>query len=135
MESRGFSGAGACGVVQTLPLVTGFGRRSHEQAYLLANSAPRLPQVFLLSVLEWRYTENRLHPTQKPVGALMPLVMALFELRDIVLKPFAGSRSTAVAAQILGRRFIAIELSAQYALRHMTGCAAGNMARSRQRPS
>ena len=97
------------------PSSTGFVRRYHEQAYLLAKGEPRRPRMLVPSVLDWRYTENRLHPTQKPVGALMPLILAYSEPRDIVLDPFAGSGSTAVAAEILGRRFIAIEMSEQYA--------------------
>jgi adenine-specific DNA-methyltransferase len=97
------------------PSSTGFVRRYHEQAYLLAKGNPRLPYSLIPSVLEWRYTENRLHPTQKPVGALMPLIMAFSQIGDVVLDPFAGSGSTAAAAAMLGRNYIAIELSAEYA--------------------
>jgi adenine-specific DNA-methyltransferase len=97
------------------PSSTGFVRRYHEQAYLLAKGTPRRPHMLLPSVLEWRYTGNRLHPTQKPVGALMPLVMAFSQIGDVVLDPFAGAGSTAVAAAMLGRNYIAIELSDEYA--------------------
>ena len=97
------------------PSSTGFLRRYHEQAYLLAKGTPRRPYALLPSVLEWRYTANTLHPTQKPVGALMPLVMAFSQVGDVILDPFAGSGSTAVAAELLGRRYIAMELSAEYA--------------------
>jgi adenine-specific DNA-methyltransferase len=90
-------------------------RRYHEQAYLLAKGHPRRPAVLLPSVLEWRYTTNALHPTQKPVGALMPLVLAFSQIGDVVLDPFAGSGSTAVAAEVLGRHYVAIELSEHYA--------------------
>ena len=97
------------------PSSTGFVRRYHEQAYLLAKGTPRRPPMLLPSVLEWRYTGNTLHPTQKPVGALMPLVMAFSQIGDVVLDPFAGAGSTAVAAVMLGRNYIAIELSDEYA--------------------
>ena len=97
------------------PSSTGFVRRYHEQAYLLAKGNPRRPPVLLPSVLEWRYTTNALHPTQKPVGALLPLIMAFSQVGDVVLDPFAGSGSTAVAAEMLGRHYIAMELSAEYA--------------------
>jgi DNA modification methylase len=97
------------------PSSTGFVRRYHEQAYLLAKGTPRRPQTLLPSVLEWRYTTNTLHPTQKPVGALMPLVMAFSQIGDVILDPFAGSGSSAVAAAMLGRHYIAIELSEEYA--------------------
>jgi adenine-specific DNA-methyltransferase len=97
------------------PSSTGFVRRFHEQAYVLAKGHPQRPKMLLPSVLEWRYTTNVLHPTQKPVGALMPLLMAFSQVGDVVLDPFAGSGSTAVAAAMLGRHYIAIELSEQYA--------------------
>jgi site-specific DNA-methyltransferase (adenine-specific) len=60
----------------------------------------RLPDV-----LEWRYAGNELHPTQKPVMAILPLVMAYSEQGDIVLDPFAGSGTTALASLELGRRY------------------------------
>ena len=97
------------------PSSTGFVRRYHEQAYLLAKGNPHRPQVLIPSVLEWRYTTNALHPTQKPVGTLMPLIMAFSQIGDVVLDPFAESGSTAAAAAMLGRHYIAIELSAEYA--------------------
>src|SRR5919198_5907910 len=97
------------------PSSTGFVRRYHEQAYLLAKGNPRRPHMLLPSVLEWRYTGDTLHPTQKPVGALMPLVMAFSQIGDVILDPFAGSGSVAVAAAMLGRQYIAIELNEEYA--------------------
>lgn len=92
-----------------------FVRYAHESAYLLAKGSPPKPHLVLRDVLDWRYSGNTLHPTQKPVMALLPLIMAYSRPGDIVLDPFAGSGSTAVAAEILGRRYIAIELSEQYA--------------------
>ena len=63
-------------------------------------------------MLPWAYTGNRLHPTQKPVEALQPIIAALTRPGDIVLDPFAGSGSTLVAAQLLGRGYVGIELDA-----------------------
>jgi adenine-specific DNA-methyltransferase len=92
-----------------------FARRYHEQAYLLAKGRPRKPRHRLPSVLEWRFTGNPLHPAQKPVMAILPLIMAYSEKGDIVLDPFSGSGTTAVAAQELDRRYIGIELDPTYA--------------------
>ena len=86
----------------------------HEQAYLLVKGNPPLPTATIRDVLEWRYTGNRLHPTQKPVPSLKPVIEAFTERGDIVLDPFAGSGSTLLAAKILGRRYIGIELDAEY---------------------
>jgi adenine-specific DNA-methyltransferase len=66
-------------------------------------------------VLEWHYTGNGLHPTQKPVMAMVPLILAFSRMRDIVLDPFVGSGTTAVAAKQLGRRYIGIEIDPTYA--------------------
>jgi adenine-specific DNA-methyltransferase len=92
-----------------------FVRYSHEAAYLLAKGEPAKPAVALRDVLEWQYTGDELHPTQKPLMAMLPLIMAYSALGDIVLDPFVGSGTTAVAAQALGRRFIGIDVDPVYA--------------------
>ena len=56
-----------------------------------------------------------LHPTQKPVMAMLPLLLAFSRIGDIVLDPFAGSGTTAVAAKQLGRHYIGIEIDPAYA--------------------
>lgn len=88
----------------------GYTRRCHESAYLLAKGKPEKPKDPPGDVLPWLYTGNRLHPTEKPVSTLLPLVERYSEPGDVVLDPFAGSGSTAVAAHWLGRQYIGIEL-------------------------
>jgi site-specific DNA-methyltransferase (adenine-specific) len=61
-------------------------------------------------VIDWRYTGNRLHPTEKPVTPLLPLIEAFCPAGGIVLDPFCGSGSTLAAARQCGRRFIGIEI-------------------------
>jgi site-specific DNA-methyltransferase (adenine-specific) len=90
-------------------------RYSHESAYLLAKGNPSKPSIALSDVLEWKYTGDELHPTQKPVMALLPVILAFSHVGDLILDPFAGSGTTAVAAQELGRRYIGIELDPAYA--------------------
>jgi adenine-specific DNA-methyltransferase len=92
-----------------------FVRYFHSQAYLLTKGRPRKPKLLLPDVLEWQYTGNVLHPAQNPVMAILPLIMAFSEKGDIVLDPFVGSGTAAVAAQELGRHFIGIELDPTYA--------------------
>ena len=94
-----------------------FVRYFHAQAYLLAKGRPRKPRIRLPDVLDWQYTGNELHPAQNPVMAILPLVMAFSEKGDIVLDPFSGSGTTAVAAKQLGRRYIGIELDPEYAVK------------------
>jgi adenine-specific DNA-methyltransferase len=92
----------------------GFIRYHHEGAYLLAKGDPPKPDIRLSDVLDWQYTGNRLHPTQKPLLAVIPLILAFSNVGDIVLDPFAGSGTTAAAAQLLDRRYIGIELDPTY---------------------
>ena len=87
---------------------------THEQAYLLAKGDPALPDNPIPDVLEWQYTGNKLHPTQKPVGSLKPLIEAFCPEGGMVLDPFAGSGSTLVAARETGRFFTGIELDRRH---------------------
>ncbi|HCA0382800.1 TPA: DNA methylase, partial [Klebsiella pneumoniae] len=92
----------------------GFVDYCHEGAYVLAKGRPVPPLKPLPDVLPFPYTGNTLHPTQKPVEALQPLIESFSAPGAIVLDPFAGSGSTCVAAYRAGRRYIGIEMLAQY---------------------
>jgi DNA modification methylase len=81
----------------------------HEQAYLLAKGNPLPPKNPPKDVLPWQYTGNKLHPTQKPVSSLVPLIEAYAPRNGVVLDPFAGSGSTGVAALLSRRRCVLIE--------------------------
>jgi adenine-specific DNA-methyltransferase len=100
---------------------------AHESAYLLAKGNPPQPNRVIRDVLEWRYTGNTLHPTQKPVMALRPPIAAFSKPGEIVLDPFVGSGTTAVAAKELGRRYIGIDIDPVYAV-----CAQDRVQRKRR---
>lgn len=57
---------------------------------------------------------NRFHPTQKPIPLISWQIEKYSSPGDIILDPFAGSGTTAIAAHRLGRRFICIEKDADY---------------------
>lgn len=58
--------------------------------------------------------ETRFHEAQKPVALLEFLIRLTTKDGQIVLDPFIGSGSTAVAAQKLHRRFIGFEINPDY---------------------
>jgi|SRR5579864_838036 len=91
-----------------------FVRYQHECAHLLAKGEPRKPQYAIGDVIDWTYSQNRHHPTEKPLSALLPLVESFSRPEGLVLDPFAGSGSTLLAAKTLGRPYIGIELDASY---------------------
>jgi site-specific DNA-methyltransferase (adenine-specific) len=86
----------------------------HESAYILAKGNPPKPAEPLDDVQPWTYTGNRNHPTEKAVEILAPLVRSFSRKGDLVIDPFAGSGSTAVAAALNGRNSISIELEECY---------------------
>jgi DNA modification methylase len=91
-----------------------FLRYEHEAAYLLAKGDVLPPAQPIPDVIDFRYTGNKLHPTQKPVASLKPLIAAFCPATGIVLDPFAGSGSTLAAAKELGRRYLGFEINAQH---------------------
>ena len=97
----------------------------HESAFLLAKGDAALPASPLPDVLDWHYTGNRLHPTQKPAECLTPIVRSLCRPGGLVLDPFCGSGSSLVAARDAGCAWLGIELDERH---HRTaserlGCA------------
>ena len=90
-------------------------RCQHECGYLLAKGNPSRPLEPIRDVIDWEdYTGNKLHPTQKPVSVLLPLIETYSAARETVLDPFPGSGSSLMAAKTLGRSYIGIELDAKY---------------------
>ncbi|MGP4804241.1 DNA methyltransferase [Agrobacterium cavarae] len=86
----------------------------HECAYVLAKGRPKIPANPLPDVSGWVYTGNKLHPTQKPVEVLEPLVRTYCPEGGLVLDPFCGSGSTLVAAAHCGYRHTGIDMSSAY---------------------
>jgi site-specific DNA-methyltransferase (adenine-specific) len=93
---------------------SGFVRYQHEAAHLLAKGVPTRPAEPISDVIGWCYTGNKLHPTQKPLEVLQPLIASFSQPGDLVLDPFAGSGSSLLAAKTLGRRWLGIELDVGY---------------------
>jgi DNA modification methylase len=63
------------------------------------------------------FKERTAHPCQMPEAVLERIIGVSSNPGDLVLDPFAGSGTTLAAAKRLGRRYLGIELSAEYAER------------------
>jgi site-specific DNA-methyltransferase (adenine-specific) len=114
-RAAGFSVIGHLVFAKRYASSTGFLRYQHEQAYLLAKGSPLKPAHPISDVIEWTYTGNKLHPTQKPIPALLQLVETFSLPGQVVIDPFCGSGSSLLAAKLLGRQFIGFDLDARYA--------------------
>jgi site-specific DNA-methyltransferase (adenine-specific)/modification methylase len=58
--------------------------------------------------------ERTKHKTQKPLKVCLPFIEISSNEGDLVLDPFIGSGSTAVAAKMLGRNYLGYELNDEF---------------------
>lgn len=54
------------------------------------------------------------HPTQKPLALLKRIVLASTDKGDKILDPFTGSSTTGIAAAMLGRSFVGVDMDKGY---------------------
>lgn len=54
------------------------------------------------------------HPTQKTLGVLTRLIQASTQPEAWILDPFSGSSTTGIAANLLGRRYLGLELQDEF---------------------
>lgn len=94
---------------KTRPTHTGHIATGH---YVSEDGGPRMQR----SVIQARNEHGRaIHPTQKPLELLVPLIRYSVPIGGSVIDPFAGSGSTVCAAYIEGREAVGIERSSDYA--------------------
>lgn len=75
------------------------------------NGGARMPDVWRIPFLSSWELKCGKHPTQKPLRLLYRIILASTHEGDLILDPFAGSCTTGIAANLLGRRFIGIDQS------------------------
>lgn len=66
------------------------------------------------NVIQERRQATDLHPTQKPIDLMSYFIEKSSKPNEIIIDPFLGSGTTAVACKQLNRNFIGIEISSKY---------------------
>lgn len=70
-----------------------------------------LSDVWEIPFLNPKAKERTGYPTQKPIELLERIIKISTDENDIVLDPFCGSGTTLVAAKLLGRRYVGIDIN------------------------
>jgi site-specific DNA-methyltransferase (adenine-specific) len=87
-------------------------RIPYDAATKKARSNPK--DLWSVSRLHREHAERVDHPTQKPLEIIERMLKASCPPDGVVLDPFMGSGTTALAARRLGRRFTGFELNPAY---------------------
>jgi len=74
----------------------------------------RPAKLYRVSSTGGNNTEEKIHPTQKPLKLFTDILLDYGEEGNTVLDCYAGSMTTAIAAMKTNRRFICIEKDAEY---------------------
>lgn len=90
-------------------------QRDENGKVVLANEKKGVPlsDVWNIPFLNPKAKERAGYPTQKPILLLERIIEIATEENDIVLDAFCGSGTTLVAAKLLNREFIGIDISAE----------------------
>ena len=86
----------------------------HYQEMRRMNNGKQMKSVWPILPPATQEKEFGKHPTQKPLELLRRILLANSNPGDLILDPFMGSGTTGVAAALLKRKFIGIELESQY---------------------
>lgn len=89
-------------------------RRMHEWIGYSPMPKHKLRSMAMGDIIRVPGVQEKVHPTEKPVAAITPLVRNSTDIGATILDPFAGVGSTLLAAQIEGRRAIGIEIEERY---------------------
>ncbi len=74
------------------------------------NGGKQMKDVWQLpAIAPWEKSCGK-HPTQKPLSVLTRTILASTKPNAWILDPFAGSSTTGIAANLLGRRYLGIDM-------------------------
>ena len=71
-------------------------------------------EIIDLWIIKRDNTQDYKHPTQKPVGLMEPLIRVSSNAGELILDPFLGSGTTAVACKNLKRNFLGFDMVQKY---------------------
>lgn len=78
------------------------------------NGGTQMRDVWNLpSIAKWEKSCGK-HPTQKPLCVLSRIIQASTKEDAWILDPFTGSSTTGIAANLLGRRFLGIDINDEF---------------------
>ena len=78
------------------------------------NGGARMGDVWRIPfVASWEMKQGK-HPTQKPLRLLYRIILSSTREGETILDPFAGSCTTGIAANLLGRKFVGIDQSKKF---------------------
>lgn len=78
------------------------------------NDDKQMTDVWRLpAIAKWEKSCGK-HPTQKPLGVLTRLLQASTKPNDWVLDPFSGSGTTGIAANLLGMKYLGLEIEEEF---------------------
>lgn len=91
---------------------TAYKKKCNNQVELMEKKhGVPLSDVWQIPYLNPKASERAGYPTQKPILLLERIIAISTDVNDIVLDPFCGSGTTLVAAKLLNRKYIGIDLS------------------------
>jgi len=78
------------------------------------NDNKQMKDVWVLpAIAKWEKSCGK-HPTQKPLSVLTRIILASTKQKAWILDPFTGSSTTGIAANLLERKFLGIDIEEEY---------------------
>lgn len=78
------------------------------------NGGTQMKDVWVLpAAAKWEKVVGK-HPTQKPLELLVRIIQASTAPNSWILDPFTGSSTTGIAAMVLGRKYLGIDLEDEF---------------------
>ncbi len=78
------------------------------------NGGKQMKDVWLLpAIARWEKSQGK-HPTQKPLSVLSRAILSSTKQNAWILDPFTGSSTTGIAANLLNRRFLGIDVNEEF---------------------